>query len=134
MHHILRKYQDEGIINYYGAKYDVRKFLKQFHAIVLPSYHEGMSNSLLEAAAVGRPILASRIPGCMEAFDEGVSGFGFESKSINSLANAIIDFINLPYEKKKCMGLNARKKVELEFDRWIVVEAYLEEINYALSQ
>ncbi len=130
---VLSEYQQQGIVNYFGMKYDVKGVVKQLHAVVLPSYHEGMSNSLLEAAAIGRPVLASRIPGCMETFDEGVSGIGFEAKNANSLAQAITEFINLPYEIKKNMGYNARKKVESEFDRRIVVDAYLEEINYALS-
>ena len=101
---------------------------KESHVVILPSHHEGIQRAL-EAASTGRPVLASNIPGCKETFDEGVSGFGFEVKSVDSLVKAIIKFIELPYEKKKLMGLAGRKKVEQEFDRNIVVDAYLEEIN-----
>lgn len=125
----LKKYEKQGFIKYHGQQEDVHTYVKDSHAVILPSYHEGMSNVLLEAASTGRPVLASNIPGCKETFDEGVSGFGFEAKSVDSLVKAIIKFIELPYEKKKLMGLAGRKKVEQEFDRNIVVDAYLEEIN-----
>jgi glycosyltransferase involved in cell wall biosynthesis len=88
-----------------------------------------MANVLLEAASTGRPVLASNIPGCMETFDEGISGFGFEVRNIDSLVETIIKFIELPYEQKKAMGIAGRKKMEKEFDRSLVIEAYLEEIS-----
>ena len=128
----LKELQEKGIIKYHGRQSDVHSFIKESHAVILPSYHEGMSNVLLEAASTGRPVLASNIPGCKETFDEGVSGFGFEAKSVDSLVKVIIKFIELPYEKKKQMGLAGRKKMEREFDRNIVVNAYLDEINKVL--
>jgi galacturonosyltransferase len=117
------------IINYYGKQEEVNTFLKRAHAILLPSYHEGMANVLLEGAATGRPVLASRIPGCREAYDEGISGLGFEVKNVESLVEAILRFIELPYEKRRAMGLSGRMKMEQEFDRSIVVNAYMEEIR-----
>lgn len=112
-----------------GFHKDVKPYLKETHAIVLPSYHEGMANVLLEAAACGRPILASNIPGCQETFDEGVTGFGFESKNVESLCETIEKFIDLPYEQKCEMGKAGRKKIEKQFNRQIVVNKYLEQIN-----
>jgi galacturonosyltransferase len=88
-----------------------------------------MSNVLLESASTGRPVLASNVPGCMETFDEGISGFGFEVKKVDSLVETIIKFIELPHEQKKAMGIAGRKKMEKEFDRNLVIESYLEEIN-----
>jgi galacturonosyltransferase len=105
----------------------------KYHAVVLPSYHEGMANVLLEAAACARPVLASDVPGCRETFDEGFSGIGFEPRSVDSLEHAIETFIALPYEKKVAMGLAGRKKVELEFDRQIIVDAYMHEIHKVLN-
>jgi galacturonosyltransferase len=116
-------------IHFYGQLSDVREHIKLCHAIILPSYHEGISNVLLEAASIGRPILASNIPGCKETFDEGISGIGFEPKNVSSMIEAIDKFINLSYEMKRKMGYNARRKVELSFDRKIVIDAYLEEIS-----
>jgi galacturonosyltransferase len=101
----LNDYVKKGIINYYGQQDDVHSFIKRSHAIVLPSYHEGLSNVLLESAASGRPVIASRVPGCVETFDEGLSGLGFDVKSVTSLVEVLIKFINLPYEKKKSMSV-----------------------------
>ena len=112
-----------------GFHKDVRPYLKDAHAIILPSYHEGMANVLLEAAASGRPILASVIPGCMETFDEGVTGFGFNVKDADSTTAAIERFVALPYEQKREMGKAGRKKIENEFSREIVVNKYLEQVN-----
>lgn len=118
-----------GVLEHIESQQDVRPFYAESHAIIHPSYHEGMSNVLLEAAAAGRPVLASNVPGCRETFDEGVSGIGFEPKNIDDLVRVIKQFIALPYEKKAAMGRAGREKVEREFDRKIVVDAYMKEIH-----
>ncbi|MEQ2464769.1 glycosyltransferase family 4 protein [Niallia hominis] len=117
-----------GIIKYHGEQGDVRPFIKNSHSVILPSYHEGTSNVLLESASLGRPILASKVPGCIETFDEGVSGFGFKTRSEDSLVEVIERFINLSYEEKEAMGKAGRIKMEKEFDRNIVIDAYMNEI------
>ena len=94
------------------------------------SYHEGMANSLLEAAASGRPVIASNITGCRETFDEGVSGFGFQVKDSRALIGALQKFLSLTTEERQQMGLAGRKKVETEFDRNIVINAYINEIEH----
>lgn len=118
-----------GLIHYHGQQNDVHSFIKKSHATILPSHHEGTANVLLESASSGRPVLASRVPGCKETFDENISGIGFEVRNVNSLVEAIIKFINLPYEQKRAMGIAGRKKMENEFDRRIVINAYMNEIN-----
>ncbi|NHM29285.1 glycosyltransferase family 4 protein [Neobacillus terrae] len=125
----LAELNKSGIINYHGQQNDVHSFIKKSHATILPSYHEGTANVLLESASSGRVVLASRVPGCKETFDEDLSGFGFEVKSVESLVEAIIKFIRLPYVQKKAMGLAGRKKMENEYDRKIVINAYVDEIN-----
>lgn len=125
----LMKLEKEGIINFHGTQFDVHSFIKNCHAIINPSYHEGMSNVLLEAASTGRPVLASDIPGCRETFDDGISGMDFEVKNADSLYKTLIKFIELPYEKKRQMGIEGRKKMEREFNRNIVIDAYMEEIK-----
>ncbi|SFC10762.1 galacturonosyltransferase [Alkalibacterium subtropicum] len=125
----LEELDDEGVIHYHGQQNDVHKFIKDAHATILPSYHEGLSNVLLESASAGRPVLASNVDGCKETFDEGISGFGFDVKSTESLVETIKTFINLPYEKKKDMGAAGRKKIETEFDRNIVIQSYLKQIK-----
>ena len=112
-----------------GYHKDVRPFVKDAHAVILPSYHEGMANVLLEAAATGRPILASDIPGCKETFDEGISGFGFTPADSGAVEEAVSKFYSLSYDEKRKMGAAGRCKIEKEFDRNIVIKMYFEEIE-----
>lgn len=118
-----------GIVQFLGKIDDIRPYLYKCHALVLPSYHEGLSNVLLEAAANGRPVIASNIPGCSETFVEGVTGFGFKPADIEDFKRAIVEFVNLEYERKVDMGIRGRVKVEREFDRKLVVHSYLNEIR-----
>lgn len=119
----------DGVINYLGTTSDVRPFLKEIHCTIMPSYHEGMSNVNLESAANGRPVITTNVPGCRETVDDGVTGFYCEAKSAVSLIAAIERFIALSWEQKKMMGDKGREKVEKEFDRQIVVKAYLDAIS-----
>ena len=121
-----------GIINYAGTQKDVHSFMKRSHATIHPSYHEGLSNVLLETASSGRPVIATNVPGCKETYDDGVSGIAFEYRNVQSLVDAIERFLSLSHEEKAEMGRQGRKKVEKEFDRNIVIKAYqavLEEIS-----
>lgn len=131
---LINELSDADIISYHGQQSDVHFFIKSSHATVLPSYHEGTANVLLESASSGRPILASNISGCVETFDEGQSGFGFEVRNVNSLVEVITKFINLPYGEKKAMGIAGRRKMEKEFTRSIVINAYKEEMDKAIKK
>ena len=126
---VLEQLIKEGIINHLGETTDVRPYIGAVECTVMPSYHEGMSNVNLESAANGRPVITTKVPGCLETVDDTKTGFLVESKSTNSLIDAIEKFILLPYSQKVIMGQEGRKKVESEFDRNIVVNAYLKEIN-----
>ncbi|GEK88415.1 galacturonosyltransferase [Alkalibacterium putridalgicola] len=119
----------EGTIEYLGRQSDVRPFIRESHATVLPSYHEGMANVLLESAAAGRPILASKVPGCQETFDENRTGVGFKARDTGSLIKAIEQFIELPYNLKRDMGRAGRQKMENEFDRTIILNMYIKIIE-----
>lgn len=125
----MEQWAKETNIFYHGVQKDTRPFMEECDALVHPSYHEGMSNVCLEAAATGRPIIASNIPGCAEIFDEGISGIGFEPRNVNSLVKAIEKFIAIPYEKRQEMGRRGRKKVEEKFDRKLVIQAYMDELE-----
>lgn len=125
----VKELNKTNLITFHGPTNDVKKFIKKSHAVILPSHHEGMANVLLEAASMGRPILASSIPGCKETFDEGITGFGFEPKNVESLVKSIYKFIELSHEQKIEMGILGRKKIEQEFDRKKVVSAYMREIK-----
>lgn len=125
----LVKREADKYVELCGHQSEVHKYMKEAHAVVLPSYHEGMANVLLEAAACGRPVIASNIPGCRESFDENISGYGFRARDVDDLVRVLKKFIELDYSQKEAMGLAGRKKVEQEFDRKIVVEAYKKEIE-----
>ena len=112
-----------------GFHKDVKPFLKTSHAIVLPSYHEGMANVLLEGASCGRVILASNIPGCQESFDEGVTGFGFSAQNAQSLKETIEKFLSLSIDEMQNMGQAGRKKMQTQFDRNFVIEKYVEQLK-----
>lgn len=121
--------EKNGLIEFLGKQDNVHFFIKNSHATIHASYHEGMSNVLQETAAAGRPVLASNIPGCIEIFEPNVSGISFESKNSKDLVRAIKSFIELPYEKKAAMGFAGRLRMEKLFDRNIVINKYLEEIE-----
>jgi len=125
----VEKAMEEGIVCFYGHQDDVHSFIKGAHATVHPSYHEGMANALLETASAGRPVIATNVPGCRETFENGITGIGFEPRSTDALVKAIRDFITLPYDKKVQMGKAARYKIEQEFDRRIVINEYVVEIE-----
>lgn len=125
----LEELVSRGIINFLGGTSDVRPFIGNVHCTIMPSYHEGMSNVNLESAANGRPVITTNVPGCQETVDNGVTGILCEPRSADSLIAAIEKFLSLTYEEKMAMGMAARKKVEREFDRQIVVNKYLDELK-----
>lgn len=132
----LQQLQECGVIIYHGKKtqQEVHQIVAQCQCLVHPSYHEGMANVLLEAAATGRPVVATDIPGCRETFDEGITGFGCQVKNGDSLVAAIQKMLDTPYETRKKMGLMGRQKMEQQFDRKIVAKIYTEEIEKIMQQ
>lgn len=126
----VKKWNEEGIIIYHGAQPDVHSFMKDSHALIHPSYYmEGMSNVCLEAAATGRPVLTTNWLGCRETIDDGKTGILFEPRSVESLVEALQKFISMPYEERVEMGIAGRNKMERQFDRQFVVNAYMKEIT-----
>lgn len=125
---VIEKYEKKGILKFFGQQKDVHSFMKLHHILIQPSYHEGLSNVLLEAAACGRPVIASCIPGCKETFDEGISGFGFEPRNVDSLVASVEKMISMGTHERRQMGICGRRKVEQEFSRQIVINAYQKEL------
>ena len=125
----LQKLIDDKTVIYHGLVKDIAAIHKVTHCTVHPTYYpEGMSNVLLEACASGRPIITTDRAGCREIIDDGVNGFVVKQKDSDDLIDKLEKFINLSYEHKKSMGLAARAKVEIEFDRQIIVRKYLDEL------
>jgi galacturonosyltransferase len=119
---IIDKYQSKGWLHYYGYQEDVRPYIADSHCFVLPSWHEGMANTNLECAASGRPVITSNIHGCLEAVEDGVTGYLCEKQNADNLCEVMKKFINLSYEERKVMGLAGRKRMEDIFDKRKVVD------------
>lgn len=118
----ITQYEAEGWLRYHGYQQDVRPFIENCHCFVLPSWHEGMANTNLECAAVGRPVITSRIHGCMEAVLDGISGLLCEVQNADSLYGTMKTFAALPYEQRAVMGAAGRGHMEAVFDKKKVVE------------
>lgn len=118
-----------GIIEHLGITTDVRPYIGAVECTIMPSYHEGMSNVNLESSANGRPVITTDVPGCRETVDNNKSGYLVKPHSPLALIEAVERFVLLPYSQKVLMGQRARAKVEREFDRKIVIDAYLNELN-----
>ena len=119
---IIKKYEAQGWLRYYGYQKDVRPYIEKCHCFILPSWHEGMANTNLECAASGRPVITSNIHGCLEAVENGVSGYLCQKANANDLYQVMKKFIVLPHDEKKAMGLAGRKHVENNFDKMDVVK------------
>lgn len=113
--------QEEGILRFRGFQKDPIPYYAEADCVVLPSYHEGMSNVLLEAAAIGRPVIASDIPGCREAVTHGVTGLLCTARSTDSLYDAMKRMLFLSRQERADMGKAGRCKMEREFDKKQVV-------------
>ena len=116
----ITAWAEEGFVEYLGETTDVRAYIEEASCIVLPSYREGTSRVLLEAASMGRPIIASDVPGCREVVDNGISGFLCKSKDYQDLADKMELMIKLSPEARNTMGIRGREKVEREFNQEIV--------------
>lgn len=119
---------EDGIVTFHGFQPDPKPYYAMSHCVVLPSYHEGMSNVLLEAAATGRALITSDIPGCREAVEDGVNGFLCEKMDAQSLEKCLERFILINFDMRKEMGIAGRKKMEKEFDKRIVVKNTVDEV------
>lgn len=112
----------EGQANDYGFKEDPKPYYEMADCVVMPSYHEGMSNVLLEAAAMGRPVITTDIPGCKEAVDDGISGLLVKPRDAASLTEAMESMLKMSRDDRENMGKEGRRKMEEEFDKAIAVE------------
>ena len=125
--------QEQGIVKFHGFQTDVKPFIEGAHVFILPSYHEGMANTLLEAAAMGRPLITCNIHGCMEAVQDGKTGFLCEVKSAKSLQEQMEKFIQLPYEEKKQMGILSHELVAGVFDKKKVVQETVDVLYHIMG-
>lgn len=127
--HVTRKELEadiaSGAIEYLGVTENVPEIVSRpGTVVVLPSYHEGLSRSLMEACAMGKPIITTDIPGCRETVKEGVNGFLVEVKNAEALAGAMFRYLSLTRDQKKTFSQAGRALAERVFDIEIVVSEY----------
>lgn len=125
----LKILKNEKAVVYHGEQKDMVPFYRECSCFLYPSYYpEGMSNVLLEAAASGRPVVAANRPGCKETVENNKTGYIVPVNNEQAVLDVVETFLKLSVEERKIMGMNGREKVEKEFDREIVVDAYMKEI------
>ena len=128
---IMSEWLKEGIVDYLGTSDDVKSVISEYDCIVLPSYREGLSRVLLEAASMAKPIVTTDVPGCKEVVVHGENGFLCKKKDACDLALKMEQIIQLTHSERVQMGIRGRKKVIKEYDEKLVIEKYLNTIkNY----
>lgn len=123
----------EGDVEYWGSTSDVRPMVAKADCIVLPSYREGMPRTLLEASAMGRPLVATDVPGCREVVQEGINGVLCQAKDAISLAQAMLRIAQLNPARRQALGLAGRQRVEDLFAEHHVINCYLRAISAMLK-
>ncbi|MBN1523571.1 MAG: glycosyltransferase family 4 protein [Spirochaetales bacterium] len=127
---IIQEWNNSGFISYLGPTDNIREFIAEADCIVLPSYYrEGVPRSMLESAAMAKPIITTDWPGCRDAVDDGITGFLCEVRSAEDLADKMKKILLMTSEQRRTMGLKGRKKMEKEYDEKIVIDAYINIIN-----
>ncbi len=131
----MKAWVDEGIVNYLGVSDRVEQDIAKVDCMVLPSfYREGVPKSLLEAGAMGKPIVTTDNVGCRETVDVGVNGYLCELRSTESLIEKLELMIQMTHEQRLEMGRQSRLKIEREFDEQIVINKYLDAVKVCLAE
>ena len=127
-------WEREGVIEYLGHSDDTASIYGESDCVVLPSYREGMPRTLLEAASMGLPAIATDVPGCRQAVVDGETGFLCKARDATALAGAMRRMLLLTPEQRARMGHAARERVIREFDEKIVVARYLDVVKDILGE
>lgn len=126
---LLNEWIDSGLIEYLGTTDNVTHFINQADCIVLPSYREGTPRTLLEAGALAKPLIATRVPGCTEIVEHEFNGFLCEMKNPSDLASQMQRMSVLDNSILLQMGKASRQKVEEKFDEALVIDKYMEALG-----
>lgn len=129
----IEAWHERGVVEYVGAQDDVRPWLVQSHVLVLPSYREGMPSTVLEAGAMGRPSIATDVPGCRHAVADGETGWLCRVKDVESLAARMRACLTMTPWALSRVGVAARRRAEKEFSQDIVVAGYLNCLETGLT-
>jgi len=126
----IQQWSESGIITYLGPTDSIREYIRKSDCIVLPSYYrEGVPRSLLESAAMAKPIITTDWPGCRDAVDDNVTGFLCRIRDPQDLSEKMLKMISMPAKERETMGMAGRNKMEREFDEKIVINAYSDVIQ-----
>lgn len=126
---LLNKWIDDGLVDYLGFTDNVLTIIQNADCVVLPSYREGLPRSLLEAMAVGKPVITTDVPGCRNVVKEGVNGYLCKLKDEEDLAAKMEKIISLDSNALNQMGEKSRELVKNNFDEKFVISKYLEAVN-----
>jgi len=124
----------EGLIEYLGVSDEIEIIISKSDCVVLPSYREGLSRVLLEAASMEKPIVTTNVAGCKDVVDHGVNGFLCEVRDSKSLAKNMINMLKLSKEDRKIMGQKGRQKVIQQFNEKILIDKYVSTIEEILKE
>ncbi len=120
----LNAWQAEGIADYLGATDDVRPHIADADVVVLPSYREGVPRTLLEAAAMSRPVITTDAPGCRDTVVDGETGLLCRVRDADDLARAMLDYARTPIDDRQAMGRRGRDRVVRDFNEQAVISRY----------
>lgn len=126
---VVERWRAEKVIEHLGASDDVRTAIERADCVVLPSYREGLPRALLEGSAMGKPLIATDVPGCRDVVVEGETGYLCAARSADSLAAAMLKMLDTPAAERLRMGAAGRRKVEQEFCETRVIAKYLEALG-----
>ena len=126
---LIDDWANRQIVDYLGTTEDVIPYLREADCVVLPSYREGTPKTLLEAASLGKPLVATDVPGCRNVVDDGFNGFLCEARNSDDLAEKLEKMYRLEEETRQQMGINSRQKIENTFDEKFVIRKYHEVIQ-----
>lgn len=128
----VEDWEAEGVIHYLGYTHDVRPYMAEADAVVLPSYREGCANVLIQAASMARPLIATEVTGCKNLIENGITGFLCELRNPESLAEKMIQLYDLTEAKRNEMGNKGREKMKNEYQKTKVLEAYEREVGLVI--
>ncbi|UOG74540.1 glycosyltransferase family 4 protein [Hymenobacter tibetensis] len=125
---VFEQWLTAGNIEYLGTTDDVAAYIRKADCVVLPSYREGTPKTLLEAAAMGKPIVTTNVPGCRETVEDGLNGLLCQVRNAPDLADKMLQILHLPDTELEAMGRAGRQLAETKFDEQIVLDKYLAEV------
>ncbi|HHY0357786.1 glycosyltransferase family 4 protein [Vibrio cholerae] len=125
----IAQWEKEGVVEYLGTTDDVRPIIAQADCLVLPSYREGIPRTMIESAAMAKPLIVSDAPGCRDVVLDGQTGYLCEVKNAKALAQRCEQFLTLSDSEKQAMGKAGRSFMEAKFDEKLVIKQYFETLK-----